>query len=249
MWLLYGSLTIFLLVAHYVLYLLIRSGISASNVPVPPAIRRRQRQMEMWPAFFQDTPQVGPSGEISCSCSECARWGAYVRGRLPGGPAWPQYEAFTAEFVADLAAYLWKRAAAYGLPRMHWLEVGAGDGRLSWHLSAALRELDKCAGGGGPRVHLECTDSGLNRLQEGTACGCLVEREDAAAAVARRRPAGVLACWQPLGADWTAAFRACPSVLEYMLIGEPDDGICGHPWHTWGLPAAAARSQPPCPSR
>lgn len=32
-----------------------RSGISASDVPVPPALRRRQRQAEVWPAFFQDT--------------------------------------------------------------------------------------------------------------------------------------------------------------------------------------------------
>lgn len=32
-----------------------RSGISDSNVPVPPAIRRRQRQLHVLPAFFQDT--------------------------------------------------------------------------------------------------------------------------------------------------------------------------------------------------
>lgn len=55
--------------------------------------------------------QVRASGEVACSCARCARWAAYTRGRLPGGPAWPQYEALTAEFVAGLAAHL-RRAAA-----------------------------------------------------------------------------------------------------------------------------------------
>jgi len=50
--------------------------------------------------------QPGPSGEVRCECAGCARWAAFVRGRLPEGPAWPQYEVFTREFVAGLAAYL-----------------------------------------------------------------------------------------------------------------------------------------------
>lgn len=57
-------------------------------------------------------PQVRASGEVACSCARCARWAAYVRGRLPGGPAWPQYEVLTAEFVAGLAAYM-RQAAAW----------------------------------------------------------------------------------------------------------------------------------------
>lgn len=47
-----------------------------------------------------------------------------------------------------------------------------------------------------------------------------MELEEAAAAVARRRPHGVLCCWQPLGADWTAAFRACPSVRECAPLAQ-----------------------------
>jgi hypothetical protein len=38
----------------------------------------------------------------------------------------------------------------------------------------------------------------------------------------------------PLGVDWTAAFRATPSVRSYLLLGETDDGCCGRPWSTWG---------------
>ena len=29
----------------------------------------------------------------------------------------------------------------------------------------------------------------------------------------------------PLGADWTASFRACESVNAYLLVGEVDDGL------------------------
>jgi len=38
--------------------------------------------------------------------------------------------------------------------------------------------------------------------------------------------------------DWTAAMRAAPHVMEYVLVGETDDGICGQPWGTWGYDGA-----------
>ena len=49
-----------------------------------------------------------------------------------------------------------------------------------------------------------------------------------------------------LGCSWqrehcTSAYLACRelSALWQLQIGEADDGICGHPWLTWGLAAAA----------
>ena len=44
----------------------------------------------------------------------------------------------------------------------------------------------------------------------------------------------VLVSWMELGQDWSDVFRQCKSVREYILIGETDDGACGHPWKTWG---------------
>jgi hypothetical protein len=38
-----------------------------------------------------------------------------------------------------------------------------------------------------------------------------------------------------MGHDWTAMFRSA-GVDEYILIGEADDGTCGHNWETWGNP-------------
>ena len=43
-------------------------------------------------------------------------------------------------------------------------------------------------------------------------------RRDAAAAVAAAAPHVVVCSWMPLGVDWTAAFRACPSVASYLLV-------------------------------
>jgi hypothetical protein len=43
----------------------------------------------------------------------------------------------------------------------------------------------------------------------------------------------VLCSWMPMGLDWTALFRM-HEVDEYILVGECDDGQCGHNWETWG---------------
>ena len=43
----------------------------------------------------------------------------------------------------------------------------------------------------------------------------------------------VLCRWMPMGEDWTKEFRD-GGVDEYILIGECDDGNCGHNWLTWG---------------
>ena len=51
--------------------------------------------------------QVAPTEVVSCGCGECARWQAFVEGRLPGGPTWRQYEVWTREYLTALAAYLW----------------------------------------------------------------------------------------------------------------------------------------------
>ena len=50
----------------------------------------------------------------------------------------------------------------------------------------------------------------------------------------RFKPDIVLVSWMELGQDWTSSFRACKSVQEYVLVGEVDNGACGHPWKTWG---------------
>lgn len=62
-----------------------------------------------------------------------------------------------------------------------------------------------------------------------------VEAADVATALQRHQPTVVLCAWMSMGADWTAAIRATPSVREYLLIGEVDMGVSGRPWETWGV--------------
>ena len=50
--------------------------------------------------------QIGSSGALTCDCNPCLRWKLYVKGELPGGPTWRQYEVWTQCYIQALAAYL-----------------------------------------------------------------------------------------------------------------------------------------------
>ncbi|KAG7350705.1 hypothetical protein IV203_010065 [Nitzschia inconspicua] len=58
-------------------------------------------------------------------------------------------------------------------------------------------------------------------------------REDPPENQSRSGQVIVLCSWMPMGEDWSAKFREA-GVDEYILIGESDDGSCGHNWWTWG---------------
>mmetsp|Transcript_38137 Transcript_38137/g.99014 ORF Transcript_38137/g.99014 Transcript_38137/m.99014 type:complete len:235 (-) Transcript_38137:41-745(-) len=85
-------------------------------------------------------------------------------------------------------------------------------------------------------MRLRCTDSGLRGLHAhlNQSRRVTVFLQSFEKALSEFQPDVVLVSWQPMGQDWTAAIRATPSVAEYILIGEIDDGICGQPWATWG---------------
>lgn len=53
-------------------------------------------------------------------------------------------------------------------------------------------------------------------------------------ALKKYKPDIVISSWMPYTEDWTKDFRTFSSVKEYILIGEPDNGCCGHPWKMWG---------------
>jgi hypothetical protein len=198
------------------------------------------------------SPQVDSQGRVSCTCDGCTRWKAYVAGQLPPPyPSWPQYEVLTKEHVTSVAAYLRARAAHYNRNPLRVLEVGAGDGRLAYHLRAAFRAMDErgtmaatttvAEMRAAPSVEIFATDNNARGLANpgATPHASTVVVDDALDAIVASSPElprcdVVLACWQPMGVDWTAAMRAAPHVLEYVLVGETNDGICGQPWATWG---------------
>lgn len=130
------------------------------------------------------------------------------------------------------------------------LEVGAGNGRLAHFLNQAP---------GGPVAgRVVATDlfagegfigsfGGLGLGSDGQAAGAVgvgdgfdggliaaPERLSQAEAVSRYEPRVVVSSWMP-EEDWTAIWRAHPSVQAYVLLGEADGGQSGRPWPTWGL--------------
>lgn len=189
-------------------------------------------------------------GMVDCRCAVCMRWKHWVRGDDPGSTL--QYEILTFDLVNAVAAWICKvhdtrQQSRSGLlcpgeTCTRVLEVGAGDGRLSWHIRAVLDELrtpDQSA------ISIVATDSGERSIPP-----CItgsIELRDYRDALREHAPHIVICSWMPLGRDWTAAFRECTSVSAYLLLGECDDGASGDPWATWGFDAAGSRPDC-CPS-
>ena len=117
------------------------------------------------------------------------------------------------------------------------LEVGAGDGRLAFHLQKRLA-LQRHP------IEVIASDDGSWGIKPMVVkylageSGPKVVRMDCKTAVEHFRPQLVLCQWMPAGEDWTPAIRAVNDVESYILIGETDapDGCCGAA-ETWD-PAA-----------
>ncbi|BBN02965.1 hypothetical protein MPTK1_2g19690 [Marchantia polymorpha subsp. ruderalis] len=194
--------------------------------PQLPSFHEIVKRFSLFSTSLSCNPEVGSGGSLDCRCQGCMEWHAFVEGNSPLSKE-VQYEVFTKEHVQGLANYLLLQAAEYNVLVLEVLEVGAGSGRLSHHLNRYLDQISlsskDCV------VHVTASDSGERGLN-----GPNVNLEDALVSVTERSPHIVLVSWMPMGVDWTAHMRATPSVLEYILIGEMDDGICGDPWLTWG---------------
>lgn len=124
------------------------------------------------------------------------------------------HELLTRELIDALVSHLSRaldRCERAGVAQPTILEVGAGNGMLTYHLARRLEG----------RARVVAVDDGSSRI----ATQAEVHLLDQASALARFAPQIVLACWMPSGCDWTAGFRACASVREYLLLGHPS--ACG----------------------
>lgn len=129
------------------------------------------------------------------------------------------YEIFTREFINTFAGYLSKRAddlgATWDKP-LTIVEVCAGNGRLTHFLNAELRDR------GIVNVSIIATDNSADQIKP----AFHVENLEAKLALEKYKPQIVICSWMSCGLDLTPEFRACSSVKEYLLIGEPFDGCC-----------------------
>lgn len=136
------------------------------------------------------------------------------------------YEVLSREYIAGLGGYLAQRIEELGGTEenpLMILETGAGDGRLTHFLRLCLEDLSP------GKSNLVATDKKQNWIP----IHYPVEVLDYRKALQKYNPTIVIASWMPLGKDWTPAYRKTPSVQEYLLIGEPDGGVCGS-FATWG---------------
>ena len=143
------------------------------------------------------------------------------------------YELWTEEYVQGLAQYLRQLLldCAPVSGECVILDAGAGDGRLVQHLRQQL-DCNPPALPNNSTLTLVAVD-----VAQPAAPG--VEQLNFQAALRQYRPVIVLCAWMPQHQDWTGLFRRCPSMRHYILIGEMDDGCCGHPFLTWGVRAVA----------
>eukprot|EP01060_Flectonema_neradi_P008659 TRINITY_DN16184_c0_g1_i1.p1 TRINITY_DN16184_c0_g1~~TRINITY_DN16184_c0_g1_i1.p1 ORF type:complete len:609 (+),score=110.39 TRINITY_DN16184_c0_g1_i1:81-1829(+) len=151
---------------------------------------------------------------------------------------------FTKEFIDSLAAYIVERSKTYKSMEVPIVEVGSGSGKLSYFLNE--NQAIKDAG-----ITVVATDQnpvsshgliGIPKQDQKLFDAFKNEKLTQDEAIAKYRPAIIIAQMMPNGVDWTEHWRSCPFVLEYILIGLPDSPTSGRPWHTWGVQWGDARS-------
>jgi len=189
------------------------------------------------------------------------------------------YELWTREYIFGLASYLLNRIEESDKQSTNpketiILDIGAGDGRLTYFLRRAMTELMKSKNSSFKGTKGSVTITPIDKLPTIIAIDdgswkapiynnkhIQVEQMTVIEALNTYGPNRnkiypnnekdketrllVLCSWMPPGQDWTANFRQ--SFLygrddkieeglaeEYILIGESDNGTCGHNWYTWG---------------
>lgn len=167
------------------------------------------------------------------------------------------YQMWTQEYVRVLGDYLWDRTQAHASNHggeTVVVDMGAGDGLLTHFLQEHMELLQDSARRNTPgrtqskatisaasMPTLVATDDGSWRIfpkadvEKLSIHDTLAKYAPAESNGKNKRQVILLCSWMPMGQDWTNLFREC-AVDEYILIGESDDGSCGHNWSTWGNP-------------
>jgi len=134
----------------------------------------------------------------------------------------PIFEIWTREYIENFSNYLSERSKALGGTKENptvILEVGAGDGKLSYFLNKRFQEVKEdtikyCTTGIDIIGRFEIK-SPFNNVEN-------ISEKDA---LKKYKPSIVISSWMNYGEDWTEDFRNTKSVHEYILIGPR--GPCG----------------------
>lgn len=137
------------------------------------------------------------------------------------------YDFLTDEYVTSLSEFISNSKVVQGR-KARIVEVGAGNGRLSYYLRLKLDPN---------KFEVISTDSGAWNLKKGSKISFdeNVQSMDYVKALHEFNPDIIISSWMPLGYDWTNDFRQRANTRMYILIGETDYGCCGDPFRTWGV--------------
>jgi hypothetical protein len=163
--------------------------------------------------YFSDVPEHS---------TECKNWREFV------DEDYKIYEIYTQEFIENFSNFLVKHVKEFkkeGQP-VTILEVGAGNGRLTYFLNSNIKEISS------DLVKCIAVDSGESKIKEAF-LEVPVEKLDYKEALKKYKPQIVISSWMPHDEDWTTDFIKEDSVEEYILIGEEDSGCCGKYPETW----------------
>jgi len=148
---------------------------------------------------------------------------------VDSGGAMDSFEVLTVEYIQALAKYLKSRCAELHIVKTPIVEVGAGDGRLAYHINQS-RILPV------PVVATDVFPPPKPKFP--------VEILDHRNAIAKYHPQLILCSWMTFGEDWSAHWRLqmC-NTSEYVLIGEMEN--CASQWETYGINAELYHKLPP----
>lgn len=141
----------------------------------------------------------------------------------------PIFEVWTKEYIERFSNYLTDRVKALGGTKENpatILEVGAGDGKLSYFLTQQLKKS------GADTIKLIATNYD-NEVYQIKSAYKNVEKIPEKEALKKYNPSIVICSWMLNRVDWTPDFRNTKSVQEYILIGP--QGPCGKE-ETWWSP-------------
>lgn len=174
-----------------------------------------------WLPKYKETRQVvelltDDMGQFQLGDEEFERWSLLLK-----NPKRPIFEIWTQEYIEAFSNYLEDRINYFQSKyreEIVILEVGAGDGRLSYFLQGVTNKSNIH----GTKIIATNMDSSHFEIDAPFDNVINIEASDA---LAKFSPTIVICSWMMHGVDWTPLFRQTQSVEEYILIGP--EGPCG----------------------
>lgn len=187
-----------------------------------PEIFRQKLSDPFWLPHYNDIVKTVDSlttkdGFFALSQEELEKWDKVIFNNT----GIPVFEVWTKEYIEHFSNYLLDRANVLGATKENptvILEVGAGDGKLSYFLTQQLKK----SGTDTIKIFTTGYDNDVFQIKSPYNN---VEKLSEKEALKKYNPSIVICSWMLNNVDWTPDFRNTKSVQEYILIGP--EGPCG----------------------